>query len=143
MPHCLFRGRKEYFRDWKRNFEKKFANRIDEVFVEECYFWKKNTGRHFDGEAEERPSRRRRERGLRHATARERMRRDARQTCKRSPRSEHGTWGETWWTKRSKRAARTGGSRGRSRDLGIPNPHLIRESRFPPNNPLFSNRFDK
>lgn len=41
MPHCLFRGRKEYFRDWKRNFEKKFANRIDEVFVEECYFWKK------------------------------------------------------------------------------------------------------
>lgn len=41
VPHCLFRGRKEYFRDWKRNFEKKFANRIDEVFVEECYFWKK------------------------------------------------------------------------------------------------------
>lgn len=53
---------------------------------------------------------------------------------------------ERRWTKRPKRgkgAARTGGSRGRSRDLGIPNPHLIRESRFPLNNPLFSNRFNK
>lgn len=147
VPHCLFRGRKEYFRDWKRNFEKKFANRIDEVFVQECYFWKKKILEDILTEKSRNGHRGEGERGgcgtRLHGNAcvgtHDKRAKGAREASMERGAKRGGRNGQ----REEKEQQERGGSRGRSRDLGIPNPHLIRESRFPPNNPLFSNRFDK
>lgn len=135
--------------DWEKirgkNIVIPFVGRIDidKIFVEEYYFrFGKKILEDILTKKARNGHRREGERGLRHATARERMRRDlvrTRPLDKCAKGAAKRAWNEVDETaKERKRSAKNGEGGDReeraSRDLGIPNPHLIR---FPPNNPLF------